>query len=230
MPQGHEMKRTFQAAMLFLLRGSLAAPTQSQVSSTPASETYSQAEIEAYNAVDAEKDPDRRIVLVEEFASKYPNSSLLVYVYPQCYTGYGQSKNYSKILECADGLLKLGDRAAVSAQYSALHMAAIAYNNLNSDDPLLAQDARKRALRGVMLLPRLKRPDLLNESAVEARKHELAFEVEMKREENYLQATAGRAALVMKDYFAASVAFKTIIARNAVGALPEPAQVAAPVR
>lgn len=63
------------------------------------------------------------------------------------------------------------------------------------------------ALTGVALLPTLKRPDLLDESRFETEKRQAAI---------YLHATAGRAAIAMKDYAGATNAFKAVIALDAV--------------
>jgi len=42
--------------------------------------------------------------------SKYPNSDLLVYIYPLYYRAYTQLKNPQKVIEYADKLVALGDK------------------------------------------------------------------------------------------------------------------------
>ena len=81
--------------------------------------------------------------------------------------------------------------------------ALFRYNKLNSDDPELAAKAQKRALAGTNLLSSLKRPDTLDANEFEATKRRAAI---------YFNATAGRAAIAMKDYPAATGAFKAVIA------------------
>lgn len=202
------MKRTSNTCLLlvFLCCGS-AAQTQILPQSKSVTQTYTTVEYNAYQAVATEKDPAKVVVLVDDFVSRYPNSSLLIYVYPLCYEGYSQLKNYPKVIGCADKLVRLGDKADVATRYSALYTATTAYNNMDSSDPLLAARAREMALTGVALLPTLKRPDLLDESRFETEKRQAAI---------YLHATAGRAAIAMKDYAGATNPFKAVIALDAV--------------
>lgn len=204
------MKRTSTTGLLLLLMcGSSAAQTQTPSQNKSVPQTYTTAEYNAYQAAAAEKDPARLVILVDDFLSRYPESPLLVYVYPLCSAGYGQLKNYPKVFECADKLVvQLGDKADVAARYAALYTAATAYNKMDSSDSVLAARARKMALTGVELLRSLRRPDLLDERG---------FEEEKKRAAIYLQATAGRAAIEMKDYRGATNAFRAVIALDAVG-------------
>lgn len=203
------MKRTSTTGLLLLLMcGPSAAQTQTLPQGKSLPQTYTTAEYNAYQAAAAERDPARLVILVDDFVSRYPESSLLVYVYPLCSAGYGQLKNYPKVFECADKLVQLGDKADVAARCAALYTAATAYNNMDSSDSVLAARARKMALTGVELLRSLRRPDLLDERG---------FEAEKRRTAIYLQATAGRAAIEMKDYPGATNAFRAVIALDAVG-------------
>jgi len=165
--------------------------------------TYTAAEYNAYQAMAAEQDTNKRVHLIDDFISQHPKSALLIYVYPLCYQTHSLLKNYPRVMDCADELVQLGEDATVEARYMALYAATVANNNLNSDDPELAAKAQKRALAGANLLSSLKRPDVLDANE---------FEADKRREAIYLDATAGRAAIAMKDYPAATNAFKTVIA------------------
>src|SRR5205814_275987 len=74
---------------------------------------YTQAEYNAEQACAAEKVPAAVIKCADDFVAKYPNSDLLVYIYPLYYQAYSAQKNYSKMIEIADRLAALGDKVAL---------------------------------------------------------------------------------------------------------------------
>ena len=187
----------FLSSVTFLTQTHVAAQTKS------ASQTYTAAEYSAYQAMEAEQDPNKRARIIEDFISQFPKSALLIYVYPACYESYFVLKNYPKVLACADELVQLGEDATVEARFEALYKASVAYNKLNSSDPELAAKALKRALAGANLLSSLKRPDTLGANQFEANKRRAAI---------YLDATAGHAAIAIKDYPVATKAFQAVIA------------------
>ncbi|PYT59278.1 MAG: hypothetical protein DMG46_09940 [Acidobacteria bacterium] len=78
---------------------------------------YTQAEYNAEQACAAEKVPAAVIKCADDFVSKYPNSDLLVYIYPLYYQAYSGQKNYQKMMEIADKLAALGDK--IGAQEAA---------------------------------------------------------------------------------------------------------------
>jgi hypothetical protein len=194
--------RTF-AYCVCLLSVAFLAQTCTAAQTKSAPPTYSTAEYDAYQAAQAERDPSKRAHIIDDFISRFPKSALLIYVYPLCYETYFALKNYSRVFVCADELVELGGEATTEARYTALYEASVAYNKLNSDDPELAARAQKRALAGTNLLVSLKRPDTLDANEFEATKRRAAI---------YFNATAGRAAIAMKDYPAATNAFNAVIA------------------
>ena len=191
--------------LLLLLCGTSVAQTQSQDSSLR--QQYTPAEYNAFVAADKETDPARLVMLLDEFVSHYPKSVLLSNVYPLYVRGYMQLKDFSKVIEYADKLDELGDKVDVSARYLALYTAANAYNNMKSNDPKLATGARERALTGIKVLSDLKKPDRLDGQVFEALKRKAAI---------YFQATAGAAAMAMKDYPAAAESFNAVLALDSV--------------
>src|SRR5260370_15241989 len=86
------------------------------------------AKYNAYQAAQAERNPTQQIKLLDDFVSKYPNSALLVYVYPLYYNAYSQLKNWPKVMEYADKLLALNG-ADPPTRYSAYFARAFAYTN-----------------------------------------------------------------------------------------------------
>src|SRR5262249_49370951 len=71
---------------------------------------YTMAEYNSYKACADDKVPASQIKCLDDFVSKYPNSALLIYVYPLYYQAYGAQKNYAKVIEYADKLIALGDK------------------------------------------------------------------------------------------------------------------------
>src|ERR1700676_2031175 len=90
---------------------------------------YTMAEYNAYTAAQSTKDPAQQIKQLDDFVSKYPNSALLIYVYPLYYNAYSQVKNFPKVIEYADKLLALGDKIDAPTRYSAYFARAFAYTN-----------------------------------------------------------------------------------------------------
>lgn len=198
-------KISLPVLLLLLLCGTSVAQTQSQDNSLR--QQYTPAEYNAFVAANKETDPARLVMLLDEFVSHYPKSVLLSNVYPLYVRGYMQLKDFSKVIEYADKLDGMGDKVDVSARYLALYTAANAYNNMKSNDPKLATEARERALTGLKVLSDLKKPDRLDGQVFEALKRKAAI---------YFQATAGAAAMAMKDYPAAAESFNAVLALDSV--------------
>jgi hypothetical protein len=81
--------------------------------------SYTIPEYNAFQAANAEKDPTARLKLLDDFAAKFPSSTLNQYVYALYYQTYLQLKNYPKTIEYVDKLTGLGDAADLGARLSA---------------------------------------------------------------------------------------------------------------
>ncbi len=92
-------------------------------------------EYNAYQAAAAEKNPAQQIKLLDDFVSKYPNSALLIYVYPLYVQAYGQLKNYQKVIEYSDKVIGLGEKIDAGRTISRALRARFAYNALSASDP-----------------------------------------------------------------------------------------------
>src|SRR6266852_7200962 len=90
---------------------------------------YTMAEYNSYQACAAEKNPQAQVKCLDDFVAKYPNSALLVYIYPLYYNAYSQLKNWPKVIENADKLLAMGDKVEPPIRYSAYYARAFAYTN-----------------------------------------------------------------------------------------------------
>jgi hypothetical protein len=166
---------------------------------------YTMAEYNAYKAAETEQNPAQRVKLLDDFTLKYPNSALLVYIYPLYYQSYYQLKNWNKVIEYTDKLVALGDKVGPNEKYGALYARAYAYNALNSQDPTLAKGAMAAAADCLKLIPELKKPEQLTEAA---------FDQQKKLAEIYLNGTAAQAAVVQKDYSSAVTYYKAVLALN----------------
>ena len=201
-----KIARFSAAAVLGLIVG---CGAYAQAQAAPAQEggatkqPYTIAEYNSYQACAAEKVPAQLVKCLDDFTSKYPNSALMIYVYPLYYTAYGQLKNYAKEGEYIDKLESLGDKVDPLVRYGALYNRADAYNRMNSADPAVAKVAREKALNGLKMIPDLKKPETMDEKA---------FADQKKSGMILFNFTAAQAAVAMKDYPAAIESYKALLA------------------
>jgi hypothetical protein len=133
-------------ATLFLIAGSglsvfAQAPATGQDAGAAKGPKYTQAEYNAEQACAAEKVPATVIKCADDFVSKYPNSDLLVYIYPLYYSAYTQLKNPQKVIEYSDKLVALGDKVEPGIRYQALYARALSCASLNIKDTDRSEDA-----------------------------------------------------------------------------------------
>jgi hypothetical protein len=175
---------------------------------------YTMAEYNSYQAAAAEKNPAQQVKALDDFVSKYPNSALLIYIYPLYYQAYSQLKNYPKVIEYADKLVAMGDKIDAGARYQALYARAFAYNAIVADpaqaktgavDPALAKSAQAAAAAGLKALDEVKKPDSMTDDAFAAQKKQIQI---------YFNGTAAQAAVVQKDNAAAIQSYKVVLALN----------------
>jgi len=194
-----------------LLAGSNAAPAWAapQDQAKPA---YTLAEYNVYQAAVAEKDPANKIKLLDDFVSKYPNSTLLNYVYQLYSQGYGAQKNYLKVIEYSDKLAALGDKVDAGTRFTAYYTHVAAYSGLLTDQPktagadaALAKAAEDAAAAALKVLPDVKKPDTTADDAWT--KQITQFKV-------FLEGVAAQAATVAKDCANAVTDYKAVLAIN----------------
>jgi hypothetical protein len=167
---------------------------------------YTMPEYNAEQACGNDKNPTTQVKCLDDFVSKYPNSNLLIYVYPMYYQAYSQLKNWPKVIESADKLVALGDKVGANEKYGALYARAYAFNNLSAADQVAqAKGAMTAAVAGLKLIPDLKKPDTLDDKAFDEQKKQAAI---------YLNGTAAQAAAVLKDYPNAITNYKAVLALN----------------
>jgi tetratricopeptide (TPR) repeat protein len=173
-----------------------------------AKQQYTMAEYNAYQAAAAERNPAQQIKLLDDFVSKYPNSALLIYIYPLYYNAYSQLKNWPKVTEYADKLLALGEKAEAPIRYQAYYARAFAYSNL----PPTSQDVKDQAPKaceaakaGLKTLGELKKPDAMSEDDFNKQKQQPAI---------LFSYTLAQCSMIQKDYQTAIDSYKAVLEKN----------------
>jgi len=168
---------------------------------------YTMAEYNSYQACAAEKNPQAQVKCLDDFVAKYPNSALLVYIYPLYYNAYSQLKNWSKVIEFADKLLALGDKVEPPIRYQAYYARAFAYSNMPAGPDVQAQapKACEAAKAGLKTLSELKKPDNMSEEDFNKQKQQPAILF------NY---TLAQCSMIQKDYQTAIDSYKAVLEKN----------------
>jgi tetratricopeptide (TPR) repeat protein len=169
---------------------------------------YTMAEYNAYQAAAAERNPAPQIKLLDDFVSKYPNSALLIYIYPLYYNAYSQLKNWPKVIENADKLLALGEKAEAPIRYQAYYARAFAYSNLPPASPDVKDQAAKAceaAKAGLKTLGELKKPDAMSEDDFNKQKQQPAI---------LFSYTLAQCSMIQKDYQTAIDSYKAVLEKN----------------
>jgi tetratricopeptide (TPR) repeat protein len=168
---------------------------------------YTMAEYNSYQACAAEKNPQAQIKCLDDFVAKYPNSALLIYIYPLYYNAYSQVKNWPKVMEYADKLLALGDKVEPPIRYQAYYARAFAYSNMGNGPEVQAQapKACEAAKAGLKTLNELKKPDTMSEEDFNKQKQQPAILF------NY---TLAQCSMIQKDYQTAIDSYKAVLEKN----------------
>ena len=198
------------AALCLILGGGPSALARPQAASggqdSGGKQPYTMPEYNAYQACAQEKNPTTQVSCLSDFVSKYPSSNLLIYVYPLYYQAYGQLKNYAKVIEYADKMAALGDKADAGARYSAFYAHCFAYNALpGTQQTEQAKAAAAAAAAGLKTLEEVKKPDNMTDDAFKAFK---------TQNQVYFNGTAAQAAVTQKDYTTAIQYYKAVLAIN----------------
>jgi tetratricopeptide (TPR) repeat protein len=169
---------------------------------------YTMAEYNSYQACAAEKNPQAQVKCLDDFVAKYPNSALLIYIYPLYYNAYSQLKNWPKVIEYADKLLAMGDKVEPPIRYQAYYARAFAYSNMPPNSPDVQAQAPKAceaAKAGLKTLNELKKPDNMSEEDFNKQKQQPAILF------NY---TLAQCSMIQKDYQTAIDSYKAVLEKN----------------
>lgn len=150
------------AVLVCLPARSANAQAAAQQDTKPA---YTMAEYNAFQAANAEKDPLTKIKLLDDFISRYPNSTLMVYVgqiYAQACGQLAQAKSYAQAIACADKVVALGPKAGDSNRMTAIQTRVQAFPSAFDPKAADANDQlakeRDAALLGAKLLGDFPKP------------------------------------------------------------------------
>jgi len=184
---------------------SSAEATDAKVQSFAGMTTGATGEQDGFKTALAEKDETRQIQRLDEFVAKFPNSELLAGAYTLYYRDYRSLKNFPKVIEYADKLVALGNKADGNARFQALYARAIAYNTLRSDDLEQARRAKEAVTLSLRTVSEIKKPANVTEAA---------FATQLKPVLVYLDETAGAADRKLKDYASAVDDYRAALLLN----------------
>jgi tetratricopeptide (TPR) repeat protein len=201
------------AKVIFLIAlGILVMPADPALAQATSSQTpYTIPEYNAYQAAHAETNPQNQVKLLDDFVAKFPNSTLLPYIYQLYMAAYTQLKNYPKVIDSADKLLAMGDKVDAATKLGALQARVQSFSA--SFDPKAADahdqliKERDAARQGATLLTAYAKPansPASDEEFANQKKPGIAF----------FDAAAGFADLQLKDYAAAIQDYKAALANN----------------
>ncbi|MGA7091883.1 MAG: hypothetical protein WBX12_14475, partial [Candidatus Acidiferrales bacterium] len=166
-------------------------------------------EYNAFQAAHSEKDAAARIKLLDDFVSKFPNSTLMPYVYQLYYPTYKELKDYHHAIEYADKVIALGDKVDAGVRLQAVlircQIFPLAFNPKAADahDQLVKE--RDAGLLGARLLESYPKPaNVTDDQFAQQKKPGLAT----------FYSSVGFADLQLKDYAAAITAFKSALVNN----------------
>lgn len=173
---------------------------------------YTMPEYNAFQAAKAETNPTQQIKLLDDFISKYPNSALLIYIYPLYMQSYGQLKDYPKVITYSDKLAQLNDKNLDAAtKFNAYYTHAIAYSTLLSaskeaaKDVAMAKSAQDAVTNALKTLDEVKKPDGVADDA---------WATQTKSFRMTLNSVGAQAATVQKDWPTVINFYKAYLALN----------------
>lgn len=186
-----------------------AAPDAPQPNAAP---QYTMPEYNAYQAAASEKDAKQRVKLLDDFVAKFPNSTLLNYVYPAYWEAYGQLHNYPKVIEYSEKYLGLPDKntnlqGCLSAAFQ--HSLALepAYNAKDPSAKDYLAKGRDIAQQGLKFLDQFQKPGNMTDAQ---------FTDQVKKPVTAtLESAIGFADLQVKECSGAVDAFKALLGSTA---------------
>jgi len=194
------------ASLCMVLGTEGSARAQAPAGQDASKQPYTMPEYNAEQACGNDKNPSSQVKCLDAFVQQYPNSNLLIYVYPMYYTSYSQLKNWAKVIEYTDKLSALGDKVGPNERYGALYARAYAFNNLSAADQATQAKGEMAAVEvGLKMIPELKKPDALDDKAFDEQKKQAAI---------YLNGTGAQAAMAVKDYPNAIKYYKAVLVLN----------------
>lgn len=164
------------------------------------------AEYDAYQAAAAEKSPQQKVKLLDDFVAKYPNSEYLAFVYSDYWQAYAALRQYTKVIDYLDKLLalsELNEGGRLEAQYRRAATFEYAYNAKSANLNEQATKGRDAALDGLKILNSFQKPAQATDEQWNAAK---------KQYMTQFYNTAAICSLYLKDYKTAAEQFRASLA------------------
>jgi tetratricopeptide (TPR) repeat protein len=206
---------THRMLLIALLLSASALPAAAQAQQQAAQQpTYTVPEYNGFQACRGETNAQSKVKCLDDFVAKFPNSTLMQYVYQLYYTTYYELKNYAKSIEYADKLVALGDKVDAASRLQAIQtrvqLFPFVFNPKAPDahDQLIKE--RDAAIQGRELLKNFPKPKDSTDAD---------FETKKKPGLALFSSSAGFADLQLKDNGAAADAFKAALEDNPTDAV-----------
>ena len=208
------MRTCFVAKAAFVVAlGILAVPAHPAAAQDQSSQQppYTIPEYNAYQAARGETNAQNRVKLLDDFVAKFPNSTLLPYIYQLYISTYTELKDYPKMIQSADKLLSLGDKVDAGTKLQALQARVQAFQASfdakapDAHDQLVKErDAAKQGATLLAAYPKPANSPSSDEDFAKQKKPGIAF----------FNSAAGFADIQLKDYAAALTDYKAAVDNN----------------
>jgi len=198
-------KAAFVVALGILAVPAHPAAAQDQSSQQP---PYTIPEYNAYQAARSETNAQNRVKLLDDFVAKFPNSTLLPYIYQLYMSTYTELKDYPNVIKSADKLLSLGDKVDAGTKLQALQSRVQAFQA--SFDPKAAdahdqltkeRDAARQGAQALAAYPKPANSTMTDADFAKQKKPGIAF----------FDSAAGFADIQLKDYAASITDYKAAL-------------------
>jgi tetratricopeptide (TPR) repeat protein len=191
-------RKCFNVAITFICGLVLACMFTGLAAAQDASQGKTDYTIQEYNAFQAcraEKDPTTQIHCLDDFVSKFPNSTLMQYVYQLYYAAYYQKKDYKYTIKYADMLAGLGDKIDPGTKFTAIQthcqLFQLAADPKAADAHDWLSKGRDACLAAIAAVKNVKKPDTVSQDK---------WDETIKQTVGTDAASAGFVSLQFKEY------------------------------
>jgi hypothetical protein len=208
------MRKCSIAKVIFLVAfGILVMPAGSALAQDAAAggsqqPAYTIPEYNAYQAARAETNPQNQIKLLDDFVAKFPNSTLLPYIYQLYLKAYNDLKDYKNVIVTADKMIAMGDKLDAGTKLQALQARVQAFSQVfdpkasDAHDQLVKErDAAKAGAAALAAYPKPANSTMSDADFNKQKQPGIAF----------FDAAAGFADLQLKDDAAAVTDYKAAL-------------------
>ncbi|HWQ02889.1 MAG TPA: tetratricopeptide repeat protein [Candidatus Nitrosotenuis sp.] len=174
--------------------------------------SYTPAEYKMFQAAVNEQTPATRIKLLDEFVLRFPESTLLPYIYRSYYISYSQVQDYLKAMDNVDKLLAQGDKVdkmpgLEQARLEALELRArlffLALNQRKITTPEQYSAARKASEEGIKFVGQRVKPENITDEQFKQQNDVLL---------SLFHSVAATSAFQAKDFKGAIESYKAALA------------------